>query len=121
MNSSYFAHRLACLASEKVQVRYGLGGTAEEYILAMELLEDAHDCVRLARSNVQVSGTLTELARTEILALEPLLSLGREVQLDQLAWAELLCHPLWQHLRDRAKLAITALDFDLQAWEESEL
>jgi hypothetical protein len=119
VNSQFFTSRLAPLASEVVQERYGRRADKDAYILLVELLENAQECVTKIRADHPIAGFLSPAARDAIQALGPLLA-RLPSRIENARWADLLEGAAWRQLRQGAVRAIAALGFDLAAWERTE-
>jgi len=112
------AKRLAPLASLAAQRRWIIHGTADEYIVVDQLLEDAHDVVRQVREIPEVAKSLTPEAVAFITGLEPMLKsldtfrVGAETLIEDNA--------SWSTLRSQAGRCLEALAFSLRDWEKEE-
>lgn len=117
----YFATRLGPLASARLQLKYGVSGTKDKYLLVSEILEGASECVERVRGNHRLADGLNSSARAAILTLGDILVEERQYGLAELPWAEVFVHPVWLRLRTAAEVALNALGTGLPAWEVREL
>ena len=120
MLSKYFLHSVAYLASEKMQEKYMVHATKDNYLLPEELLNDAFSAVERVKIGAEYSLSKPELKA----AVEFGKTLERESNLlaDDVPWDELVKHnEQWASIRKAAQDCLSKLDFDLEAWEKEEL
>ncbi|MBC9071761.1 hypothetical protein IAI53_07255 [Thauera sp. CAU 1555] len=128
MSLDYFTSRLAPVASVAYQRKFGVSGTAAEYIIASELLQGAWECIERLEGHFPQAAALNGQAQSfgapvkaELRCIGDLLRSPESQDLEILSWAALLQNPTWQKLSLHARFALSALGFDLTAWEQSEV
>lgn len=104
---------LAPLASLKVQERYIVNGTKDEYLLPDELLNSAINVLFEQKAVVfEENETLNELKKAIRACDIP----------EEISNAELVVnYEPWKRVRDLSKSYLLKIGFDLEAWEENEL
>ena len=108
--------RLAPLASEFLQNQYMINGNAKEFLLPEEMLNDAYDCVRLAKGMVPASESLSQEERDALLELESYLD---NIPLEGCrSLCELLETAEWQAARNCAQRIIITFGEDLYILEK---
>ena len=110
------AIKLAPLASATFQQKYMVNGTVAEYLIPEDILNDAYDCVRLARDFPEERTGLTPFERSALLELEPFLDAiqSNEPTTNE----ELIRSPVWQQARVKTLGTIGVLGFNLNELEK---
>ena len=105
------ARRLAPLGSPELQARYIENGTKDSYLLIEDILNDAYDCIRIARDFPPDRTGLTEREIAEIQRIEPLLD---AIDLDDgRSNHAVLSSPEWVDLSEVTRSVIAACGFSL--------
>ena len=114
------ASRLAPLASLEAQRRYIVHGTRQEYMVPLELIEDASDVIRMVREITVVRNSLLATEIQGILDLAALLDAAADsCQSAQTNESLIELDPAWRAAREQARRCLDILDFNLAEWEQS--
>ncbi|MEJ1381313.1 MAG: hypothetical protein RPT95_10160 [Candidatus Sedimenticola sp. (ex Thyasira tokunagai)] len=117
---------LAYLASMKVQERYIVGGTTEEYIVPDDLIEDLkseYDFFQFKDKEKRIEWLKNEIGESCYKEIEELLVLigSNESFLEKYTnqnLSELIQKDsVWCQIRSKANKAISSANFDLEVWE----
>lgn len=100
--------KLGYLASRKLQDRFALNGTRNNYIVLDQVVEDAYSFVRMPRSGVDVTGLRSAL---ESLDIDEAMSNDEIVNANE----------SWARLRMEALRILDQAGVDLDAFEKEEL
>ena len=99
------------MASERVQQRYVVNGTAKEYLLRESVLDDAYSSLRrhsIFRGNPKAIAIVAAMDELEI----P----------EELSNRELVeGYEPWCQIRKSCRELLTEIQFDLEEWERNEL
>ncbi len=120
--------RLADLASEKIQIRFCVNGTASEYLVADYILDyvldTLGDLISSPKSKNQLERIVGEEAMSHMMAIDDLFEANRHF-LEKYEFATLedliLRDPIWVEMRDHAQAALSLVGFDLDKHERGML
>lgn len=119
----YIFRNLAHLASMKMQDRYMIHATKDEYLLPSELFEDGFSVVEAVEKRWGWSVSLRRSERQSVIEFGKVLKKERDlIDLNELTLEELVSNnKSWANIREAAQKCLAALGFDLEAWEKEQL
>jgi hypothetical protein len=119
----YISKSLAHLASYKMQDRYMVGATKDEYLLPSELLEDAFSIVEAIEEKSGWAVMLSRSEREAVIEFGEVLKREYEfIDLNKVTLEELVNdNEPWAKIRKAVQKCLEKLGFDLEAWEKKEL